>query len=106
MKILFDQGTPVPLRGYLTPHSVETAFERGWSRLKNGELLQVAEAEFHLLVTTDQELPYQQNLEGRNLSILVLTSTSWPRIKKLIPEIREAIEHIGVGEYREITVPR
>jgi len=43
MKILFDQGTPVPLRQHLTDHSVGTTFERGWSDLKNGELLDKAE---------------------------------------------------------------
>ena len=45
MKILFDQGTPVPLRHHLSPHTVETAYEKGWSDLKNGDLLARAEAE-------------------------------------------------------------
>ena len=40
MKVLFDQGTPVPLRKFLIQHFVETAFERGWNQLKNGELIQ------------------------------------------------------------------
>jgi len=63
MKILFDQGTPVPLRRSLSKHKVTTAFERGWGALRNGELLQAAEAEgFDALVTTDQNLQYQQNL--------------------------------------------
>ena len=44
MKVLFDQGTPVPLRGYLSNHVVETAYERGWNNLKNGDLLARAEA--------------------------------------------------------------
>ena len=45
MRILFDQGTPVPLRRHLTRHVVDTAFERGWSSLHNGELLDLAEQE-------------------------------------------------------------
>jgi hypothetical protein len=56
MKILFDQGTPVPLRHYLQSHEVTTAFELGWSTLSNGELLRPAEASFDLLITTDQQL--------------------------------------------------
>ena len=57
MRILFDQGTPVPLRQHLTHHVVDTAFERGWSALHNGELLDVAEQEgYDLLITTDQNL--------------------------------------------------
>ena len=71
MKILFDQGVPVPLRKHLTEHQVSTAFEQSWSNLKNGELLQKAEEEgFDALVTTDQNLRYQQNLQERKLRLL------------------------------------
>ena len=63
MRILFDQGTPVPLRQSLTHHEVTTAYERDWSTLKNGELLDTAEKQgFEVLVTTDSNLKYQQNL--------------------------------------------
>jgi hypothetical protein len=80
MKILFDQGTPVPLRRQLQEHSVDTAYERGWSHLTNGALLAAAEAAgYELLITTDRNLKYQQNLAGRSLAILVLLSASWPR---------------------------
>ena len=52
MRVLFDQGTPVPLRRYLASHIVATVFERGWSTLQNGELLHAAEDEgFEVLVT-------------------------------------------------------
>jgi hypothetical protein len=56
MRILFDQGTPVPLRQTLTAHKVSTAFEMGWAKLDNGELLRAAEGQFDLFVTTDQNL--------------------------------------------------
>lgn len=73
MKILFDQGTPVPLRRYLTDHSVTTAYEEGWSNLSNGDLLKSAEAKgYQLLITTDQNLRYQQNLSERKIAIVVL----------------------------------
>ena len=65
MRILFDQGTPVPLRKILTSHQVETAFERGWSTLTNGELLAAAEQEgFEVFVTTDRNLQDQQTSLG------------------------------------------
>jgi len=67
MKILFDQGTPVPLKDHLNDHTVQTAFELGWSNLENGALLAVAEDAFDLLITTDQQLRYQQNLAGRKI---------------------------------------
>ena len=57
MRVLFDQGTPVPLRRYLPHRSVTTVFEKGWSALQNGELLLAAEREaFEIFVTTDQNL--------------------------------------------------
>ena len=105
MKILFDQGTPVPLRKHLTKHSVDTTFEQGWSDLKNGELLDKAEkSRYQLLITTDQNLRYQQNLTGRQLAIIVLMSTSWPRIQLRIDDIHSVIEEITLGECREILI--
>ena len=85
MKILFDQGTPVPLRRALPGHTVDTAFERGWSAVENGELLSLAEQEsYDLLLTTDQNLRDQQNLSLRRIAVIVLLSTPWPRT---VPEI-------------------
>ena len=77
MKLLFDQGTPVPLRNHLPNHIVETAYEKGWSNLENGDLLILAEAEeFDVLVTTDQNLRNQQNLSGRRIGVIVLLTTN------------------------------
>ncbi|NOT47008.1 MAG: hypothetical protein HOP17_04575 [Acidobacteria bacterium] len=105
MKILFDQGTPVPLRPMLLEHSIETAFERGWQTLKNGDLLSAAELEnFEVLVTTDQNLRYQQNLQGRRIAVVVLLSTSWPRIRKQIETIRNVIGQARSGSYHEIPI--
>ena len=105
MRILFDQGTPVPLRRHLTRHVVDTAFERGWSALSNGKLLDVAEQEgYALLITTDQNLRYQQHLANRQLAIIVLLSTSWPRIQLRIDAIQAAIERVVAGGYQEIAI--
>lgn len=66
MRILFDQGTPAPLRKFLPNHEVVTAYEQGWSTLKNGDLIAAAEAEgFEIFVTTDSNIAYQQKLSGR-----------------------------------------
>jgi hypothetical protein len=102
MKILFDQGTPVPLRAFLAGHTVDTAFEQGWSVLRNGELLAAAEKSgYQILVTTDQNLKHQQNLRDRKLAVLVLRSTSWRRLSTHAKQIAEIIESIKTGEYRE-----
>jgi hypothetical protein len=76
MNILFDHGTPVPLRHHLTEHTVQTAYELGWSNLENGALIASAEDSFDLLITPDQQLRYQQNLVARKLSVLVLMTTT------------------------------
>ena len=105
MRILFDQGTPVPLRRNLAGHSVDTAFERGWSDLHNSALLERAEEDgYQLLITTDQKLRHQQNLAGRQLAILVLLSTSWPRIQLRIDDIRAAVDEMGPGDSREVPI--
>jgi len=102
MRIIFDQGTPAPLRRALSGHTVATAFELGWSDLANGDLLQQAEAQFDLLITTDQNLRHQQNLAGRRLAILVLPTTSWPKIRQHEAEVLTAVDTIRPGEYREL----
>src|SRR5213595_1383096 len=100
MRILFDQGTPAPLRRALPSHTVVTAFEQGWSNLANGTLLIAAEEVFDLFITTDQNLMSQQDLSSRSLAILVLPTTSWPKIQMHLREIEAAVEDIQQGEYR------
>jgi len=103
VKLLFDQGTPVPLRRYLHPHVVDTAAELGWSQLENGDLLQAAEeAEYDLLITTDTNLQYQQDLTGRKIGIVVLRIASWPRLSARIDQVSEGIRQASPGDYLEI----
>jgi hypothetical protein len=105
MKILFDQGTPVPLRRFLPDHTITTAYEQGWSDLANGTLLNAAEgAGYQVFISTDQNLRYQQNLAQWQIAVIVLRSTSWPRIRLRVDEIREAVAQIKPGDYREIPI--
>ena len=101
MRILLDQATPVALRKALAEHSVSTAYEQGWSVLKNGDLIKAAEKQFDVLVTTDKNLRHQQNLEGLHLSILVLPSGSWPKLRHHTAAIAAAISALKPGEYKE-----
>jgi len=105
MKILFDHGTPVPLRRALTGHAVSTAYEMGWAKLENGELLAAAEKTFGVFITTDKNLHYQQNLIGRRLAILVLPTTSWPRLQKHLAEIAATVDALKTGDYLELELP-
>jgi hypothetical protein len=105
MRILFDQGTPVPLRQYLIEHSVTTAYEEGWSNLSNGDLLKSAEDKgYQIFVTTDRNLRYQQNLRDRQIAIVVLLSTSWPKIRTQTEKVCDVINTIKLGDYAEISI--
>ena len=102
MKILFDQGTPAPLRHALTGHEVSTVYEMGWANMQNGDLLAAAENALAAFITTDKNLRYQQNLAGRRLAILVLPMTSWPRLQKHLMEIAAAVNALKPGDFLEL----
>lgn len=103
MRVLFDQGTPAPLRRLLVDHDVATAYEQGWSTLKNGELLAAAEAAgFEVLVTTDTNLRYQQDLTSRSIAVVVLETTSWPRIRVKAEVVITAVDLATKGSYQEV----
>jgi hypothetical protein len=105
VKVLFDQGTPVPLRRHLPSHDVKTVYELAWATLQNGDLIAQAEAAgFDVLVTTDQNLKYQQNLSGRRLAVVVLLSTSWPRIQARASAVATVIDEARHGSYAEVEV--
>ena len=106
MRILFDQGTPVAIHDALQSHTVRTAREEGWSTLSNGELLRAAEeAGFDLLLTTDTNLPHQQNLKGRKLAVVILSRNRWVLIKPKMTEIVAAIHYAMPGAYSVVEIP-
>src|SRR5688572_29274421 len=105
MKILFDQGTPVPLPKLLPEHLVVTAYERGWQTLENGSLIAAAEENgFEVIITTDQNLKYQQDLTNRSISIVVLATTSWPRIRENVSAIQKALNGLLPSSFLEIKI--
>ncbi len=106
MLVLFDNGTPRTLARYLIDHhTVTEARARGWEELENGELLTVAEAAgFEVLVTTDRNLRYQQNLAGRKIALVVLGKGRWSIIKLNVAEVAAAVNAATPGSYAEIEI--
>ena len=102
MRILFDHGVPVPLRDHRSDHAIKTAYEVGWSTLRNGDLLANAEKQFDVFVTTDRNLRHQQNIAGRRIAILVLPTTSWPRLVNCTAQISSAIASLESSQYLEL----
>jgi hypothetical protein len=106
MLVLFDQGTPVPIRPFLIGHTVETAAQRGWDKLKNGELLEVAEeAGFEVLVTPDKNIRYQQNLGLRRIALVVLGNPQWPVLGQHVERVVTAVEAAQPGSYTVVDIP-
>jgi len=107
MLVLFDNGTPRTLARYLIDHhTVTEARARGWDELENGELLTAAEAAgFEVIVTTDRNLRYQQNLDNRKLAIVVLGRGRWTLIKSHIAKVVAAVDAATPGSFTEVEMP-
>ncbi len=106
MLILLDNGVPAPLRHVLKGHVVVEAFERGWDRLLNGELIAAAEAAgFEVLVTTDKNMRNQQNLGARKLAFIVLGNQQWPTLRQFVDKVVAAVDAVTPGAYVEVEVP-
>ncbi len=106
MLILFDNGTPAPLRHALKDHVVVEAFERGWDRLLNGELIAAAEAAgFDVLLTTDKNMRYQQNLKGRKVAFVVIGNQQWPTLRRYVERVVAAVNAATPGSYTEVDIP-
>jgi hypothetical protein len=106
MRILFDHGTPSGIAGSLSGHEVTEAIERGWDRISNGELLNVAEAAgFDVLLTTDKRIRYQQNLAGRKIAVVVLGNSTWRIVRLYLDRIASAVGQTTPGSYSEVDIP-
>jgi len=97
MKVLLDECTPHVLRRLLTGFEITTVQDLGWSGITNGSLLELAEEQFDVLMTSDQNLKYQQNLSGRRLSIIQLPTNKVPTVASLAPEVEAVLGTIRTG---------
>ena len=102
MRVLLDQGIPTPLAPFLSGHELASVYELGWSNLGNDELLAKAEKEFQALLTTDRNLAQRQNAAALRLAILVLPSSSWPRIEARTERIAMAVAALRASQYLDL----
>jgi len=106
MLILFDHGTPRGIARALQGHTVKEARAQGWDTLSNGELLEAAEeAGFDVLLTTDTNLPHQQNLQGRKLAIVILSKNRWSLVQRRMPQIASAVNAAKPGTFTLVDIP-
>ncbi len=105
MRILLDECAPRPLKRELADYEIRTVVEMGWSGKKNGELLRLMSQEgFTILLTTDQNLRYQQNLQQTRVAVVVLVARSnrFPDLLPLMPNTRNVLNTIVPGEVIEV----
>jgi len=105
VNILLDECVPRPLRQLLANHTCRTAQQMGWKSVKNSELLALAEAQFDLLITSDQGLEYEQNLRGRRIAILQLSTNKLRPIQAAAAQLRAAVETMSPAEFRRLEIP-
>jgi predicted nuclease of predicted toxin-antitoxin system len=100
VRILLDESLPRTLTRHFSGVIVETVFDRGWSGVKNGELLRRAAASFDVFLTADQNLQYQQNLKNHQIRVVILAAVT-NRVPDLLPLLDEALaasERLDPGE--------
>ncbi len=106
MLILFDHVTPRGIARSLVGHTVTKAKDRGWDNLNNGDLLAEAErAGFEVLLTADKNMRYQQNLTGRRIALVVLSTPQWPPVRLHLDKIASAIDAATPGSFAEVDIP-
>ena len=105
MRILLDECVPWPMRRLLSNHSCASVQARGWAGIKNGELLRLAETDFDLFITSDQNIRYQQNLAGRKIAVLELSTNDIERIEAAASLIQDAVEKIEPEQFQQLEIP-
>jgi hypothetical protein len=103
--VLVDECVPLKLVRLLTRHTFTTALEKSWGSFKNGRLLMLAEQEFDLFLTCDHNLQYQQNLKGRKIAILLLSTNHWPTLKSQAATVQSALDKAKPGAFSLVEIP-
>lgn len=93
------------MQSLLSNHACITVQSKGWSGIRNGDLLQRAEAEFDLFITSDQNIRYQQNLAGRSIAILELSTNDIGRIRAAASILDNAVTNIQPSVLQRLEIP-
>src|SRR5436305_602106 len=99
MRVLLDECLPKKLKTHIEAALVQTVPEAGWAGAQNGDLLRIAEQEFDVLVTNDQNIEHQQVVSRFDLAFVVLVAHTNDIIDllPLIPELNRILPTLAVG---------
>jgi hypothetical protein len=107
VKILLDENLPHQLRAYFQRHEAFTTAYLGWGGIKNGALIQAAEeAGFDVLISGDLSLEYQQNISGRRIAVVSLSSHNWRVIRPHAARIAAAVDEVKPGAFTPVACGR
>jgi hypothetical protein len=107
VKVLLDQNAPRQLRSVLSDHDVRSAYQMGWDKLTNGDLLDAAQrGGFEVVITADRSIRYQQNLSGRRIAIVELDTNHWITIRTNPAAVMAAVAGAGEGTYTVVRFSR
>jgi len=105
MKVLLDECVPWPIHRFLNGRECQPAQRCGWGGLKNGDLLNRAEGTFDLFITSDQSIRYQQNMAGRSIPIIELSTNDLRRHRRAAVAIASGASNIDPDDYRRLFIP-
>lgn len=105
MKILIDECVPAPFARLLSQHTCRTVEQCGWRGIQNGALISLAEKEFDLSVTADQNIRYQQNLAGFRIAVVELSTNDFKRLRDSVELIRSQLERANGGNLVRVLIP-
>ncbi|MCB2261885.1 MAG: hypothetical protein LGR52_02955 [Candidatus Thiosymbion ectosymbiont of Robbea hypermnestra] len=102
--MLLDECVPRKLRREITAESIKTVQEMGWAGIKNGELLRRAFTYFDVLLTTDQNIEYQQNMKSLDIAVIVIIvpQNDINFLRPLMPQVQRTLETIKPAEVKRI----
>ena len=102
MRILLDEGVPDTIQTRLTNFEISTIQQMGWRGIKNEALLDLMGQQFSILISTDKNLPFQQNLKKRQIAVIILPANDVPSVIELLPRIEDAVQIVASGEFVQL----
>ena len=102
MRILLDESVPDIIQTRLANFAISTVSQMKWRGVKNGALLDLMDGKFSILITTDKNLPFQQNLQKQQVSVFILPSNDVPSVIELLSRIEEAVQIVSPGEFIQL----
>jgi hypothetical protein len=102
--VILDENVPLQTARFLIGHDVTTVQRSGWAGIENGELLDLVDGQFDVMVLADKNLRYQQNLASRRIALVELPSNRWPILERMAARILDAVSNTRPGTYTSLEI--